>query len=390
MFERLPLVPTENELPTPLERPDWVKVQLAGCNLRCSFCSQDTWREPHRRGVTTWLASLRHNILDLLPHLRLLIVTGGEPLMSHSAVRELLEWCQDHGTESGIFTNCTLMSAKRATELSTLGLGWVRTTLNGHRADIHEESYPHRSFDRTVAGIEHAQAAGIPVKVRSTVTASNQHHLAELATFIASLGVRELDLRPYMPLGDCNPHEDNILDPAHLIRATATLLALAEQWRDRLRIKLLPNFFDFLYTDILGPRPLPCQECHCGVRYIYVDAAGGYRACAGHRQILGSVHDLTVGEVWQSSQYLEAIRTYQQEPYCHTCPARAQCRLSNCHLLGMEAYGRFDAVNPLCPIFRIDPVSAVAGADKARDLFATEFAAAMTRPVAIKEAELPK
>ena len=230
MFERLPLVPTENELPTPLERPDWVKVQLAGCNLRCSFCSQDTWREPHRRGVTTWLASLRHNVLDQLPHLRLLIVTGGEPLMSHSAVRELLEWCQDHGTESGIFTNCTLMSAKRATELSTLGLGWVRTTLNGHRADIHEESYPHRSFDRTVAGIEHAQAAGIPVKVRSTVTASNQHHLAELATFIASLGVRELDLRPYMPLGDCNPHEDNILDPAHLIRATATLLALAEQW----------------------------------------------------------------------------------------------------------------------------------------------------------------
>lgn len=373
---QLPVVSLNAQPPAPSQAPDWVKVQLPGCNLRCSFCSQDIWREIGRHDRGQWLGSVRHNVLDQLPRLRLLIITGGEPLMSPAALRELLEWCQSHGTETGIFTNCTLMSTRRARNLTDLGLAWVRTTLNGYLPEVHEQSYPKGSFARTVAGIGHAQAAGIPVKVRSTVTRGNQRHLARLAAFAASLGVRELDFRPYMPLGDCNPHQDNTLGPAELIGATATLTALAEHWRGRLEIKLLPNFFDFLYAGSLDPRPAPCQACHCGIRYIYVDAAGQYRACAGHRQLLGSVHELTVEQVWQSSGYLDSIRTYQQDSYCSGCPARVQCRLSNCHLVSMEVHGRFDTVNPMCPVFQIDRDSAANGAAAVCQLFADRLAQA--------------
>ena len=351
-------------------RLDWIKVQLTRlCNFDCQFCSQAEWAGPE----TIDIERLRSAVFDRLPALRLLIVTGGEPLARYSELLELAGLARGKRAEAGIFSNLSLLSPARAQELKDQGVGWYRTTLNGPNAAIHEKTYPQGSFGKTLKGIGAAASAGTAVKIRTTVCRANLAQLEELVRFAVSLGVRELDCRPYLPLGDCNPHGSFALSPPELIEAAALLLRLRSGWKSKIQIKLLPNWFDFIYRDLLGEPAPACELCHCGRSYLYIDAAGDYRACAGHRAVAGSMFSTPADQVWLHSAFLEEARTYKQGPYCAACPAREACHASNCHLINYEAHGRFDAVNPTCPIYATSPEDCAAGYNQVRAAFLAAY-----------------
>jgi MoaA/NifB/PqqE/SkfB family radical SAM enzyme len=346
---------------------DWVKLQITrSCNFSCSFCSQAEWSS----GETIDLDIFYKNVLDRANKLRLLIVTGGEPLTKYSVLYDLLSKCSSIGTEVGIFSNVSLLTESRARELKTLNLSWIRTTLNGPSADVHELSYPSNSFGKTLSGIKNSLNEGIPVKIRTTVNKTNVNDIENLIDFVRYLGIKEIDFRPYLPLGDCNPHNSFALSSTELVRIAAFLMLTQQKCQD-IKIKLLPNWFDFLYTDFFPS--FHCEECHCGRKYIYVDAVGNYRSCAGHKYIIGSMYDLTVDEIWHSSKFLDDVRTYKQDPYCSGCPKSQQCHRSNCHLINYEAHQRFDKINPLCPIYLHNSKDAEEGYKKVIDLFSDQL-----------------
>lgn len=346
---------------------DWIKLQVTrSCNFSCSFCSQAEWASSE----TIDLDVFYRNVLDRAEKLRLLIITGGEPLARYTVICNLLKECSKKCTEVGIFSNLSLLTSTRAKELKEFNLAWVRTTLNGSEARVHESSYPPNSFDKTLTGIRNALEANIPVKIRTTVNKTNIDDIENLIDFVVSLGIKEIDFRPYMPLGDCNPHNSFALSSTELVGIAAFLMLTKEKRKD-INVKLLPNWFDFLYTDFFNG--FSCEECHCGRKYIYVDAVGNYRSCAGHKYVAGSMYEMTVDEVWKSSTFLDDVRSYKQAPYCSKCPKNLQCHRSNCHLINYEAHQRFDKVNPLCPVYLHDSEDAEKGYKQVTNLFAEEL-----------------
>lgn len=351
-------------------RLDWIKVQLTRqCNFKCEFCSQADWASPE----TLDLEAFRTAVLDHLPSLRLLIITGGEPLARYRRLLALARIAFDQRAAIGIFSNLSLLSSARAQELRDVGVSWMRTTLNGANAFIHERSYPAGSFAATMSGVAAAASVAMPVKIRATISQTNHDQIGDLVSFVAALGIGELDFRPYLPLGDCNPHASFALTPTQAIAAAAEILHLKAVWAAKVRLKLLPNWFDFLYRDLADEPLSVCELCHCGRSYLYVDAAGNYRACAGHRAVVGSIFEQGVDEIWRNSSMLGEARAYKQGGYCVSCPQRLACHRSNCHLVNYEAHGRFDDVNPTCPLYALSPTDPVAGYEKVRCLFRAAY-----------------
>jgi radical SAM protein with 4Fe4S-binding SPASM domain len=302
-----------------------------------------------------------------------LIATGGEPLASFGKLLELIALARAKHAEVGLFSNLSLLTASRARELKSAGVSWYRTTLNGPTAAVHEQTYPPGSFAQTLRGIESAALAGSTVKLRATVCRNNFGQIEEMVRFAIALGVKELDFRPYLPLGDCNPHGTFALSPYELIEAAALLLRLQSSCKAKVQLKLLPNWFDFIYRGLLAGQAFACELCHCGRSYLYIDAAGNYRACAGHRAAAGSIFTSPIDEIWRTSAFLEEARTYKQEAYCVACAVREACHASNCHLINYEAAGRFDAVNPTCPVYAISPKDWAAGYEQVRSVFLAAY-----------------
>jgi len=295
------------------EKLDWVKVQLTrACNLKCSFCSQADFRENKTVDVDLFIK----NVLEVCKP-RLLIITGGEPLTKLQELYKLLDYCKNNKIETGIFTNATLVTKEIASKLKELELDWIRISINGYNAEIHERSYPKGTFEPTIRGIKLLKEAGLYVKTRTTVTKANQDYVEDLIKLIISLGIKELDFRPYLELGDCNPHQDNSLSNEELIKNCAKLIKYKEKYKQDIALKLLPNWFDFIYSEHLDTKlEYKTEICNCGRKYIYIDSAGNYRACAGHRLILGNMQESKVDEVWVGCPFLKEVRNYKQDIYC--------------------------------------------------------------------------
>lgn len=340
---------------------DWLKVQITRrCNLSCHFCSQADWRSKEVLDVPQFLERVLSKA-----DVRLLIITGGEPLTVLDELETLLEYCQSRGIETGIFSNGTLATPEIAQNLRAAGLAWIRVSLNGSSSAVHETSYPQGSFERTLSGIANCLKEGVKVKVRSTVSKGNLKDVPDLVSFVSSLGVSELDFRPYLPLGDCNPHDQFVLCPEELLQTGGMLTALGKV-HPGLRVRLLPGWFDFISA---GPEGESFEECHCGRHYLYIDVNGNFMPCAGHRMKVGQMKRDSLEETWKHAPGLDLMRAYEQAEYCQGCPSQEQCHRSSCSLVNFEANGSFSAVNPLCPVVRLDPADAVSGHARAQSLF---------------------
>ena len=120
--------------------------------------------------------------------------------------------------------------------MKSLNVAWVRFSINGYNSEINELSYPAQTFDKIIKGVKCLQKEGIYVKARTKVTKNNQNYIQELVELVCSLGIKELDFRPYLELGDCNPHQDNSLSTDELISNCAKLINLKDLYKDKLQI----------------------------------------------------------------------------------------------------------------------------------------------------------
>lgn len=334
------------------------------CNMNCAYCSQAEFDRTHNLD----LKAFTENVLDKVD-IRLLIITGGEPLIRFSELIDLIKKCKSRNIEVGIFSNAVLISMQKAEMIRDAGVSWVRVSINGENSKTHELSYPKGSFEKTIEGINNLKKAGVYVKVRSTVTTKNIDSIVGIVGLCKKLGISEVDFRPYLHLGECNPHGDYALDTHSELIALSKLIRLQEVEKD-IYIKLLPNWFDFLVRDLSNvDEKIRIEDCHCGRKYLYIDADGNYRPCAGHRLVLGSMYKDNVNELWEKSSFLEEIRNYQQNEYCKTCPMCIKCHTANCHLINYELDGSFYAVNRTCPIYNFDRENSANGFEKVRREF---------------------
>jgi MoaA/NifB/PqqE/SkfB family radical SAM enzyme len=136
------------------------------CNLRCGYCYGEYFQRTDPDFTTEELCGL----IDSLGKMgtRSITLGGGEPLVRNDIGR-IIERIKGNGIECGFNTNGTLV-AQRIEELKKADM--ICVSIDGP-PEMNDLNRGPGSFDRIVAGIDAALAAGIKVHTTTVITRHN-------------------------------------------------------------------------------------------------------------------------------------------------------------------------------------------------------------------------
>jgi Fe-coproporphyrin III synthase len=157
------------------------------CNLRCVHCYSESNTQKHPHELSTEEGRM---LIDQVADFGspVMLFSGGEPLMRKDLF-VLVEYAVSRGLRAVISTNGTLITEEAAARLAKIGLSYVGVSLDGTREVNDKFRGVEGAFDRAVAGIRNAQAAGIKVGLRFTINKRNVDEVPKLFDLLDEAGV---------------------------------------------------------------------------------------------------------------------------------------------------------------------------------------------------------
>lgn len=163
----------------------WLEI-TPHCNLHCQHCyvsSSPFLRDPR---VVDWPLILHQAYQSGCKSVQFI---GGEP-MSNPRLLDYVAQAHKLGYEFiEIYTNLTLLTDRTARRLHAYGAN-IATSFYSFRKETHERITGVRgSFDRTVAGIDRALSASLPLRVGIINTGMNDSEVPQAIEFLIRRGV---------------------------------------------------------------------------------------------------------------------------------------------------------------------------------------------------------
>ncbi|MCE7984534.1 MAG: radical SAM protein [Caldilinea sp. CFX5] len=165
------------------------------CNLNCAYCLDN-------KGTNEINSKKRRSILQKIIDSGVFSVdfSGGEPLILND-VFELMFLAKQSGIHVTITTNGVYLNPTRINILSE-SVDLVTISLDGAKPETHDRLRNHIGlFDKCIEAINSMSKKFIPVRVNMTVIPHNLLEIGELAGLCKQLGVQELSLRQFLPIG---------------------------------------------------------------------------------------------------------------------------------------------------------------------------------------------
>lgn len=176
------------------------------CNLRCSYCVARSGPTAPRRALgQTNVQRLVDEAIEL--GFTEVFFTGGEPFILED-IYDMLAYSARR-VKTTVLTNAMLLRGARLDKLAALAREVpadsfiVQVSLDGGRAEDHDAYRGKGAWEKTVEGIALLQERGFRVRIGTTETPVNSHHLNELCEFHRSLGIPDEDhfVRPLAKRG---------------------------------------------------------------------------------------------------------------------------------------------------------------------------------------------
>ena len=155
------------------------------CNQRCLFCYAAGEHLSGTKELSTeeWMRAIDKLKASGVP---MLTFTGGEPTQRED-ICELIGYSKWFITR--LNTNGVLLSEQLCRSLAEASLDSLQITLYSYDEEIHNSLVGASCFEKTVAGIKNAVAAGLDVSINTPLCKKNSDYVKTLG-FISSLGVR--------------------------------------------------------------------------------------------------------------------------------------------------------------------------------------------------------
>ncbi|MET0388615.1 MAG: radical SAM protein [Polyangiales bacterium] len=309
------------------DRPLRAMLEISDrCNEVCVHCYQVQGQKGELT-TTEW-----RRALDELAELGVLILTlsGGEATLRPDFL-EIVEYARARGFLVRVFTNGLRMTAELAAALRRLAVFDVEISVYSTRAEVHDfvTGVP-GSFEKTVAGVRHLSAAGVPVTIKTSVMSVNQADLAGYAEFAGSLGAQWI----LDPTG-LMPREGMDRAPEALNPDGAAVTRLARQYE--LDVVLAAS------SEPDGGRAA-ADEMLCGAaQQLHVEPNGELRPCTMLEVPLGNVRAAGALASFQSptARGMRALR-WGDVHGCRECDLARHC--ARCHAAALAETG--DALAP--------------------------------------------
>ncbi len=247
--------------------------------------------------------------------------TGGEPLLRDD-IERLTRHAHRLGLAVNLVSNGTLVDRRRATALKRAGLGSAQISIEGPDSATHDSLVARPgAFAETVSGIQALSAAGVPTQTNTTITAFNLPRIAEMPSFLASLGIRRFAMNLYIP-SIPSPQASRLFVPysevgevVEDVRAKAREAGLVFYWYS-------PTPF-CLYNPIA--RGLGNKSCAAADGLLSVAPDGEVLPCSSWDEGLGNLLSQGFSSVWFSPR-AAALKAKTEAPAsCKSCASFTAC-----------------------------------------------------------------
>ncbi|MCC6009474.1 MAG: radical SAM protein [Fervidicoccaceae archaeon] len=324
----------------------------AACNLRCKHC--------HARGgkplpdeLDTKKAMLVIRRISEVPEFRMLVFTGGEPLVRPD-IYDLMSYARSLGFSVVVATNATLITQSVAKRLRDIGVEGIAASLDFIDPAQHDDYRGVRgAFHAALRGILNAAAEGMYIQINITLSKRNLGQLEELLRLSDKLGAHVVLLYQLIPVGRGAEIMNEALSRDEFMKVLEKLKKIQSEVKPVVVPVGLPEYFAYLHNGSAPPKlsSILFSGCIAGRGMFYVKPNGDVWPCAFIPISAGNLLVKSALEIWRNSPIFRALRDRSNlKGYCATCKYRDIC--GGCRARALAYTGDLFAPDPMCPLVK--------------------------------------
>lgn len=284
------------------------------CNERCVHCYLD--HEDRGELRTDEVLRVLGELADA--GVFFLTLSGGEIFMRRDLF-EIIEHARELSFSVKLKTNAVMIRQAQAERLRALDVHGVQVSVYSHDAQVHDAITKRAgSFERTIRGIGHLRAAGVPVTIATSLMRQNAQDWPHVQSLAQRMGAG-FQLDPTI-----TPALDGAREPLALNVDTATL-------RQVLHDERVVGDPDAFCEPPAGPpesadawQTLPCSAGHTAC---YISPYGDVFPCVQFPLACGNVRQAPFEAIWRESPQLREVRsiTLADLHSCSSCVHGGSC-----------------------------------------------------------------
>jgi AdoMet-dependent heme synthase len=311
------------------------------CNLRCSHC----YLAAGQRAPAELTIEEGCRLIDQLADAgtRMLILTGGEPLMRRETT-ELVARASSRGLLVVLGTNGMLLTGSRAGQLKAAGVDGVGISLDSADPERHDSfrGVP-GAWRGAVRGIRACVAEGLPVLLQMTVLPWNFEEVEDLIELADREGATGFTLYFLVCTGRGETLSD--ITPEQYEQALGSLAAAQERYpRMMVRARCAPQISRIAAQQdsaLVGN-----AGCLAARQYCRITPDGQVTPCPYLPLSAGSVRERPFSEIWQNAPLFQRLRGGTPTGRCGDCDFRALC--GGCRARAFALTGDLLGEDPWC------------------------------------------
>lgn len=290
---------------------------LEKCNFRCIMCSQQ-----HKSDAQISQAALER-IGHALPYTDYVCITGGEPFL-YGHIDQFFQLCHQGGCEPVLQTNGSLLLERQRRMLLKCGVGIVKISCDGARAETYNRIRPGGNFNTLVQNIrlltELKAARGMLTPVLEfnfVAMRSNVSELVPLVNLAKAIGVEVVNVFLLLAETEDMARESLYFHP-DLADQEFLRAALAGKMLG-VKVNVPPLFADKpVYAEAV------CESHRCAAPWqsMTVNVDGSVAICCGGAGLAGNLNTDSFDEVWNHPlrrKVRETVNTENELPCCRNC-----------------------------------------------------------------------
>ncbi len=326
----------------------------SACNLRCIHCHASS-STPSKDEFTTDEAKRFIDSLREVQEFRMLVYTGGEPLMRHD-IFELLNHSKSVGFTNVIATNGTLIDEEVAFRLREAGVVGAAVSLDSPRPEAHNFIRKNNNaYALALRGMDALRKAGILLQVNATAMEYNFDDFDELLTLADKYGSGIMLAYQLVPVGRGSGIRGATLSKEQNKRLLEFLARRQIGISTIVEPVAAPQYWPYLMKNkgkVGGSWLSLAKEvfhgCAAGRGFVYIKANGEVWPCPFVDIVAGNVKERPFIKIWEESEVFINLREREHtlKGGCGRCDFRSIC--GGCRGKAKAYYGDYLEEDPSC------------------------------------------
>jgi radical SAM protein with 4Fe4S-binding SPASM domain len=333
------------------------------CNLNCKHCRGSARDQDYSSEFTTEecfkvIDNIAEGKKSLptnpsaaphgMPPSPILILTGGEPMMRPD-IFDIARYATDKGIYVVMAPCGHLITPETAKQMKDAGIQAISISIDAATEEKHDEFRGTAgAYKKTIAGLQHAIAVGIPFQVNTTVTKLNIGDLPAIYKLACELGAKTFDAFFLVPTGRGSELKDLEISAEEHENALKWIHETSLNSPIRVKTTCAPHYAR-IQKQSSEKGGHPSGGCMGGRGFVFISHRGILQPCGFFDMPSGDLraNDYDFMKVYRESKIFNDLRRVDDyQGKCGTCEYRRVC--GGCRARALAHTGNYMDEEPSC------------------------------------------